>query len=107
MADQQKPARPWWAPDLQSTVALSIILIAAAALFWRMSHPSQIEDKELDTMLTIIFSTALVALVNFLYGSSRSSQSKDDTLATIAAMPTTIAPPPSTPAEPAKPADRP
>lgn len=108
----QDPRRPWWAPDLQATVALAIVAIVAAALFFRMTHPTQVEDKQLDTMLTIVFSTALVAIINFLFGSSRSSQSKDDTLASIASMPTTVvapspSPTPPSPAEPAAPAANP
>lgn len=99
MADQQQSnSRPWWAPDLQTTVALAIVVIVGTSLFYRMTHPSAVEDKQLDTMLTIVFSTAFVALVNFLFGSSRSSQTKDDTLGRLAEMPAVIAPAPVPPA---------
>lgn len=93
MADQQASSpKPWWVPDLQATVAVAIVLLCGAALFWRMTHPSNVDDKQLDTMLTIMFSTALVAIVNFLFGSSRMSQSQSEALSTIAAMPVPPAP---------------
>jgi hypothetical protein len=42
-------------------------------------------------MLTIIFGTALVAIINYLFGSSRSAASKDDAINKIATT-TTKAP---------------
>ena len=100
------PQRPFWMPDAQGFVAGSIIIIAAVVLFYRMTHPTTVDDKVLDMMLTILFGTALVAIINFLFGSSRSSQAKDDTLATLATAPVTpptvtnIAPAPLTPPAP-------
>lgn len=70
--------KPWWAPDAQGFTIASILAIAAIALFYRMTHPSDVNDKMLETMLTILFSTALVAIVNYLFGSSRGSQTKDE-----------------------------
>ena len=93
--------RPWWAPaDARGAVAAAIIVMAAIVIFYRMTHPSNIDDKMLDTMTTILFSTALVAIVNFFYGSSRSSSDKDDTINKIA-MAEPAAPPPADPATPA------
>jgi hypothetical protein len=82
----KQPAPYWW-PDAQGFVAGSVILMAAISLFYRMMNPTNVEDKVLDMMLTILYGTAFVAIVNFLFGSSRSSQSKDETLATLAVMP--------------------
>lgn len=82
MAAPQTPQRPFWIPDMQSIAACAIILICAAALFVRMFHPSGIEDKMLDTMITILFSTCLVGVFQYLFGSSRGSDKKDDTIAT-------------------------
>lgn len=87
-------SRPFWMPDAQGFVAGSVILMAAVALFYRMGHPSTVDDKILDMMLTILYGTAFVAIVNFLFGSSRSSQNKDDTLATLATAPSIASPPP-------------
>lgn len=81
------PERPYWMPDAQGFVAGAVIVLAAVALIYRMSHPSTVDDKILDMMITILYGTALVAIVNFLFGSSRSSQAKDDTLATLATAP--------------------
>lgn len=99
MNTQQKP---WWAPDLQTVVALAIIAITSGSLFYRMTHPSAVEDKQLDTMLTIMFSTALVAIINFLYGSSHSEQTKDQAksdaiIAQIGPQPAPAAPPAALP----------
>lgn len=79
--------KPYWWPDAQGFVAGAVIFIIGAALFYRMINPSTVEDKVLDMMLTILFGTAFVAIINFLFGSSRSSQSKDETIATLAVMP--------------------
>ena len=45
------------------------------------------EDKMLDTMITILFSTCLVTVYNYSFGSSRGSQNKDDTINKIALTP--------------------
>lgn len=71
--------KPWWAPDAQGFTICAVLLIVAIALFYRMTHPSDVNDKMLETMLTIMFSTALVAIINYLFGSSRGSSAKDDT----------------------------
>ena len=71
--------KPWWVPDTAAFLAISIVVICGIALFYRMSRPSVIDDKMLETMLTILFSTCLVAVYNYSYGSSRGSQAKDDT----------------------------
>lgn len=70
--------RPWWAPDAQGAVIAAVTVYVGVALFWRMTHPSDVNDKLLDMMLTILFGTAFVGIINFLVGSSRSSQAKDD-----------------------------
>jgi hypothetical protein len=90
--------KPWWAPDARGFVIAAVLFISAAALFYRMTHLSTADDKVLDMMLTILFSTALVAIINFLFGSSRSSAEKDDTINRIALQPA----PPAAPA-PARP----
>lgn len=78
---------PFWWPDAQGFTIFAVLFIAGAALFYRMTHPSDVNDKMLETMLTILFSTALVAIINFLFGSSRGSAAKDDTLNKIALTP--------------------
>lgn len=76
MADEQRP-KPWWAPDLQGFVAVSVVVMTAIAISYRMSHPSQIEDKLLDMMLTLLVGTAFVGVVGWAVGSSRGSEIKD------------------------------
>lgn len=80
MADEvQTNEKPWWAPDAQGFVIGAVVFMVGVALFWRMTHPAEINDKLLDMMLTILFGTAFVAIINYLVGSSRGSQAKDDT----------------------------
>lgn len=77
--------KPWWFPkiDVAAFLAIAIVVICAIALFYRMSRPSVIDDKMLETMLTILFSTCLVSVYNYSYGSSRGSQAKDDTITSM------------------------
>lgn len=71
--------KPWWAPDAQGFLAASIIAITGAALFMRMNNASTIDDKMLDTMITILFSTCLVTVFQFTFGSSRGQQTSTET----------------------------
>ncbi len=70
--------KPWYMPDIPGFLAMAIVAICAVALFYRMSRPSVIDDKMLETMLTILFSTCLVSVYNYSYGSSRGSTAKDE-----------------------------
>jgi hypothetical protein len=87
VAKNPSSSKPWWAPDARGFVIASVLVIAAITLFYRMTHLSTADDKVLDMMLTILFSTALVAIINFLFGSSRNADNKDDTINKIALMP--------------------
>ncbi len=71
--------RPWWAPDAQGFLAAAIVIMTFTSLIIRMFHSSTMEDKMLDTMITILFSTCLVTVYNYSFGSSRGSAAKDDT----------------------------
>ena len=70
--------KPYWMPDAQTFLAVSIVFMTFTALIIRMFHTTP-EDKMLDTMITILFSTCLVTVYNYSFGSSRGSQNKDDT----------------------------
>lgn len=91
MADD--PNRPWWAPDAQGFLAGGIVSICGLALFIRMASTSTVDDKMLDTMITILFSTCLVTVYNYSFGSSRGSTAKDDTTNKIVEKLTSTAPP--------------
>lgn len=78
-----RQTRPFWWPDAQGFAIGAIIIICAAALFIRMFHQSNVEDKMLDTMITIVFTTCLAAVFQYLFGSSRGSNSKDETIKSI------------------------
>lgn len=79
--------KPWWAPDAQGFVIAAVVVYVGLALSYRMQHPAEVNDKLLDMMLTILYGTAFVAIINFLVGSSRGSQAKDEAIAKIATTP--------------------
>lgn len=86
--------RPWWAPDMQTALALGIVGICGTVVFLRMfKNAPPVDDKILDTMITILFSTCLVTVYNYSFGSSRGSQSKDDTQNKIVEKLTATQPP--------------
>lgn len=87
MLQRDTNEKPWWVPDAQGFLAGAIVFITGAALFVRMFYTSATEDKMLDTMITILFSTCLVTVYQYTFGSSRGSSAKDDTLNKIAMMP--------------------
>ncbi len=70
--------KPWWAPDAQGFLAGAIVAICGVALFIRMFRTSNVDDKMLDTMITILFSTCLVTVYQYTFGSSRGSAAKDE-----------------------------
>lgn len=72
------PVKPWWAPDAQGFLAASIVAICGVVVLMRMHTPSTTDDKVLDMMITILFSTCLVTVYNYSFGSSRGSQAKDE-----------------------------
>lgn len=90
--------KPWWAPDAQGFLAGGIVSICGVALFIRMFSASTVDDKMLDTMITILFSTCLVTVYNYSFGSSRGSQAKDETQNKIVEKLTS--PPPNGPVAP-------
>jgi hypothetical protein len=77
--------KPWWAPDAQGFLAGGIVILCGLALFVRMFRTSDVDDKMIDTMITILFSTCLVTVYNFWFGSSRGSSIKDETIVKMAA----------------------
>lgn len=104
MADDTVKPRPWWAPDMQTFLAMGIISICGAVVFVRMFREAPpADDKILDTMITILFSTCLVTVYNYSFGSSRGSQSKDDTQNKIVERLANAPIPPTPPADAAAP----
>ena len=92
--------KPWWAPDAQGFLAGAIVMVCGTALFARMASTSNVDDKMLDTMITILFSTCLVTVYNYTFGSSRGSAAKDDTTNKIVEKLTSTAPPSGGPVAP-------
>lgn len=105
MADEQttngvkKPSpwfqsdRPFWYPDAQGFLMFAMVLICGVSLFYRMTHASEVNDKILDMMITIAFSTCLVLIYNFAFGSSSSGAKLADTQNRITEKLTSVSPP--------------
>lgn len=87
--------RPFWWPDSRGFLLASMVIIAGVSLFYRMTHPSEVNDKILDMMLTIIFSTCLVLIYNWSFGSSSDTVKTQDTQGRIVEKLTS--PPPAGP----------
>ncbi len=73
-----------WKPDQQSAIVIAILGACITLAFYRSMFPSTTEDKILDMMVTILFSTCLVTITNYHFGSSRGSAIKDETQAKVA-----------------------
>lgn len=84
---------PFWFPDSQAFLMLAMIVMTATALFYRMTHPSEVNDKILDMMITISFSTCLVLIYNYAFGNSSSGNKVADTQSRITEKLTSTAPP--------------
>lgn len=72
-----------WKPDQQSSIVIAILGACIILAFYRSMFPSVTEDKILDMMVTILFSTCLVTITNYHFGSSRGSALKDETQAKV------------------------
>lgn len=81
--------KPWWAPDAQGFLAASIVIICSIVVLIRLFKESTVDDKVLDMMITILFSTCLVTVFNYSFGSSRGSQAKDESQTKIVESMTT------------------
>ena len=93
--------RPFWWPDAQGFVIIGVLLLCGVTLLTRMYHPGPPDDKLLDTMITILFSTCLVSIINYLFGSNRDSKDKNETIKALAtAQPTAPAVPVVPPTNP-------
>jgi hypothetical protein len=69
-----------------------------------MLSTNTVDDKMLDTMITIMFSTCLVTVYNYTFGSSRGSSAKDETTNKIVEKLTAAVPiPPTPPVDPTPP----
>src|SRR4051812_43493786 len=78
---------PFWWPDSRGFLMAAIIAICARMAFFRMGHPAVSEDKILDMMITILFSTCLVMVYNWRFGSSSGKEAQDATMSKMASQP--------------------
>ncbi len=82
--ETEKSPRPYWFPDAQGFVIFGILILCGSALYIRMFHGGLQDDKMLDTMITILFSTCLTGIVNYLFSSNRDSKDKNETIRALA-----------------------
>lgn len=75
--------RPFWWPDSRGFLLASMVIICGVSLFYRMAYPSEVNDKILDMMITIAFSTCLVLVYNWSFGSSSDTGKTQDTQSRI------------------------
>lgn len=64
--------------EQQDYIVIAILAACIVLAFYRSIFPSTTEDKILDMMVTILFSTCLVSIINYHFGSSRGSALKDE-----------------------------
>src|ERR1017187_2876330 len=96
MTDQDKKTMWEW-PDAKPTVATLIILSVVALSVYLIAYGSSLDNHPgimaILTGLTGTLTACLVTIIQFYFGSSQSSHSKDDTIAQMATNP----PPPPAP----------
>jgi hypothetical protein len=81
------PVGPFWWPDSAGFMIAAMLAICAFTVIYRMRYPSEVNDKILDMMITILFSTCLVLIYNYRFGSSSGKESQDKALSKIAMEP--------------------
>lgn len=104
MADENKPAAPWWVPDTKGFLAVFIVGSFVVAIFSMIFAPPMSIPPEISAIINMLLG-ALVAkfgtVVDFNFGSSQGSKDKDDTqnkvvrdlaTATATAVPAIVAP---------------
>jgi len=83
----QSDLRPFWFPDATGFVMIAVVSLVAFSTVYRLRYPTDVLDRQLDTMLTILYGTAFVGMINYLWGSSKDASAKDSTISKIAMEP--------------------
>ena len=92
-----KPDKPYWLPDTQGFLAIAIIAVVAGLAFILLLGTVKFDDKVAGAFMTLlgVLMGSLKDVYSFYFGSSRSSDKKDDALITQAAAATGTIPPAS------------
>lgn len=75
-------SRPFWFPDLQTTIACTLLFLFGAALYMLLFKPMPMTEAA-GTLLTAMVGMLVAkigTMVDFYFGSSTTSKQKDDTI---------------------------
>lgn len=79
-----KAARPVWLPEVRDAIGLLVIGALVGMLFILLLRPVTVPDNQMTNILIGGFMTASTAVIQFYFGSSKSSLAKDDTINSMA-----------------------
>ena len=90
-----KPDKPYWLPDTQGFLAIAIIAVVAGLAFILLLGTVKFDDRVAGAFMTLlgVLMGSLKDVYSFYFGSSRSSDKKDDALITQATASTVTTPP--------------
>lgn len=69
--------RPWWAPGIKGLIAICTICGAFGLTIIRMFHPNTSDDKILDMMIVVLFSTCVAMVYSYYFGNSQRATQQD------------------------------
>jgi hypothetical protein len=75
--------RPFWIPEVRDFIGLIVISAMVGMLFILLLRPVTVPDNQMTNILIGGFMTATTAVIQFYFGSSKSSAAKDDTINTL------------------------
>ncbi len=88
-----KETRPFWWPEPQALIAIMLIMAMIALAFVLIWRGKDVPDSDMLKMLVGGFmTTGFATIINFYFGSSRGSATKDETISKIAGGQTVIPP---------------
>lgn len=92
--DEATAKRPFWLPDTQGFLAISIIALIALIVVILLTRPPAIDERTSGVLMTIVgvLIACLKDVYSFFFGSSKGSQAKDESQAKVI---TTLTTPPT------------
>lgn len=77
-------SKPWWVPDIQSFIAAFLVVSVVAMTFALLIAPPSPDNTLLNTVIGGLMTVGFASVISFYYGSSKSSDKKDDVVSSIA-----------------------